>query len=1019
MSNPNSVPPTGNTHHHYNSNYHKNRRNNGSYSNYNPSHPQPPYYQQQGWTGYMTQPYQAAAPGYAYSYYAPPPQGVPGGPYYAPPPPGAIAISPTLPSSATHTPVSKPVNLSIKNKNGEAVQFNKGHSKTASLSSSSSSSTPVLSKVNASLPAVPPSASSTASVPMSPGKPDVAPAKPAQPEVKKANEEFKAKFMEQLRLKNSKASSEKKEEKPQPIKEVEKEVKPDAASEIKEAPKEPPKEFSKEAPKPVEKPADPKEEQKEPAKPVVPTAPVEQQKEEVKEIEKTEKIEETKEIEDSQPESKQAEKSEEPQAAPESFAESTQAKPVAASTPSVDEPKEEAQPLPVKEAQIDAAPEQTEGPESSAVADSPNDTKDETTEAVEAESPGIDKTFDMTRFFAQISKATPIKDIYAFPYKEGQEKPDPRLQNASKNKYSPPFLLQFQPICQFPVDDEWDAKVRSIIDLVGAKKESRDRGFSRSGSQFGRGGPGSSNAMPRSATLRGEFGSRNGSRGGSKKKMGLGSREKSQRQGSKKPRRLDDDRDNRDEETEAAKQAAEVKPLEKSANRWVPRSLRNKEKEVRYAPDGVTVILEEEDVEAKVKSHLNKLTLDNFDTISAEIIKIANQAQWEDDVKTLKQVIELTFAKACDEHLWSSVYAKLCLTLCTDISEEVEDKSQPRPEQVPKRVYSSGLVRKLLLSRCQAEYEKGWSDKLPTNEDGTPLEPEMMSDEYYKLAAAKRRGLGLVRFIGELYYLNLLSEKIIIKCLVDQLSDSDSPSEDTLETLTQLLTTTGAKLDSSNRGPLDFAFEKINHIINHCQLSSRIKFKLMDLCDLRASRWADAKSNAGPKTIAEIHQEAEAKRLQEERDAIRRRKADPRSGSSRSNSSRSNSKWGNSNQISSNDISKVGVVRNSSERSLGPFNKQKSKLSSSKLSQQQFTTVPSAGSGNSSGASSGQKGAGTPPDEPREASRNIFAALGDHEDEDSDREAENHEPEPEHEEADSSSAQQEGVSAAAETKSQA
>ncbi|KAG7830889.1 hypothetical protein KL920_001480 [Ogataea angusta] len=1019
MSNPNSVPPTGNTHHHYNSNYHKNRRNNGSYSNYNPSHPQPPYYQQQGWTGYMTQPYQAAAPGYAYSYYAPPPQGVPGGPYYAPPPPGAIAISPTLPSSATHTPVSKPVNLSIKNKNGEAVQFNKGHSKTASLSSSSSSSTPVLSKVNASLPAVPPSASSTASVPMSPGKPDVAPAKPAQPEVKKANEEFKAKFMEQLRLKNSKASSEKKEEKPQPIKEVEKEVKPDAASEIKEAPKESPKEFSKEAPKPVEKPADPKEEQKEPAKPVVPTAPVEQQKEEVKEIEKTEKIEETKEIEDSQPESKQAEKSEEPQAAPESFAESTQAKPVAASTPSVDEPKEEAQPLSVKEAQIDAAPEQTEGPESSAVADSPNDTKDETTEAVEAESPGIDKTFDMTRFFAQISKATPIKDIYAFPYKEGQEKPDPRLQNASKNKYSPPFLLQFQPICQFPVDDEWDAKVRSIIDLVGAKKESRDRGFSRSGSQFGRGGPGSSNAMPRSATLRGEFGSRNGSRGGSKKKMGLGSREKSQRQGSKKPRRLDDDRDNRDEETEAAKQAAEVKPLEKSANRWVPRSLRNKEKEVRYAPDGVTVILEEEDVEAKVKSHLNKLTLDNFDTISAEIIKIANQAQWEDDVKTLKQVIELTFAKACDEHLWSSVYAKLCLTLCTDISEEVEDKSQPRPEQVPKRVYSSGLVRKLLLSRCQAEYEKGWSDKLPTNEDGTPLEPEMMSDEYYKLAAAKRRGLGLVRFIGELYYLNLLSEKIIIKCLVDQLSDSDSPSEDTLETLTQLLTTTGAKLDSSNRGPLDFAFEKINHIINHCQLSSRIKFKLMDLCDLRASRWADAKSNAGPKTIAEIHQEAEAKRLQEERDAIRRRKADPRSGSSRSNSSRSNSKWGNSNQISSNDISKVGVVRNSSERSLGPFNKQKSKLSSSKLSQQQFTTVPSAGSGNSPGASSGQKGAGTPPDEPREASRNIFAALGDHEDEDSDREAENHEPEPEHEEADSSSAQQEGVSAAAETKSQA
>ncbi|KAH3668612.1 hypothetical protein OGAPHI_002366 [Ogataea philodendri] len=964
MSNPNNVPPSGNTHHHYNSNYHKNRRNNGNYNNYNPSHPQPQYYQQQGWQGYMPQPYQAPPPGYAYSYYAPSPQGVPGGAYYAAPPPGAIAISPTLPTSATHTPVGKPAGLSIKNKNGEPVQFNKGHSKTASFSTSSSSSTPVLSKVTPNLPAVPPT---TASVPMSPVKPIAtpvskpatppapAPAKPAQPEVKRANEDFKAKFLEQLRLKNVKAAAGK--DKPQAapaaetkeIKETKTEVKPAVEEVKKEAPvTEKPKEVVPEVKE------EPKPEVEEESKPEPPKAEEPKVAEPAREVPETEPIVE---------------------------------KPtVSAST--VKEEKGVPEEVPAEKAPATESETVSETTELSAT-DSEAPIKEEGQETPETESPGIDKSYDMTRFFNQISEAVPIKDIYSFDYSEGQEKPDPRLQNPSRNKYSPPFLLQFQPVCQFRVDDEWDAKVRSIIDLVGAKKDSRDRGFSRSGSQFGRGGSNMSNSMPRTATLRGEFGSRNGSKGGSKKK-GLGSREKSQRQGSKKPRRFDDDRD---EEAEPPKPAVEVKPLEKSANRWVPRSQRNKEKEVKYAPDGVTVILDSETVEAKVKSHLNKLTLEKFDTISAEIIAIANQAQWEDDVTTLKQVIELTFAKACDEHLWSSMYAKFCLQLCTDISEEVEDKSQPRPEHVTKRVYSSGLVRKLLVSRCQSEYEKGWSDKLPTNEDGSPLEPEMMSDEYYKMAAAKRRGLGLVRFIGELYYLNLLSEKIIIRCLVDQLADTETPSEDTLETLTQLLTTTGAKLDSSNRGPLDFAFEKINYIINNCKLSSRIKFKLMDLIDLRSRKWNDAKLNAGPKTIAEIHEEAEAKRIQEERDAIRRRKNDPRSGSSRSNSSRSNSKWGNSNHISSNDISKVGVVRNSSERSLGPFNNKKGKMTPSKPNPQQFTTVPSAGSGNSSAASNSQKGTATPPDEPREASKNMFAALGDHEDDDSDKEVEDEVPE--------------------------
>ena len=106
---------------------------------------------------------------------------------------------------------------------------------------------------------------------------------------------------------------------------------------------------------------------------------------------------------------------------------------------------------------------------------------------------------------------------------------------------------------------------------------------------------------------------------------------------------------------------------------------------------------------------------------------------------------------------------------------------------------------KTFISYMSKEYEKGWTDKLPTNPDGSPLEPEMMSDEYYAMAAAKRRGLGLVKFIGHLYNLNMLNDHVIYVCLKDQTKNTVDPSDDSLENLTQLIQTVGPKLDSNER----------------------------------------------------------------------------------------------------------------------------------------------------------------------------------------------------------------------------
>lgn len=54
-------------------------------------------------------------------------------------------------------------------------------------------------------------------------------------------------------------------------------------------------------------------------------------------------------------------------------------------------------------------------------------------------------------------------------------------------------------------------------------------------------------------------------------------------------------------------------------------------------------------------------------------------------------------------------------------------------------------------------------------------------------------------------------------------------------------------------------FDRIEKIMNMEGLPSRQKFMLMDLVDLRKNNWHDKKSSAkGPKTLAEIHQEAAA-----------------------------------------------------------------------------------------------------------------------------------------------------------------
>ena len=100
------------------------------------------------------------------------------------------------------------------------------------------------------------------------------------------------------------------------------------------------------------------------------------------------------------------------------------------------------------------------------------------------------------------------------------------------------------------------------------------------------------------------------------------------------------------------------------------------------------------------------------------------------------------------------------------ISPNVHDDGIKNADGKP--IAGGQLFRKYLLNRCQEDFERGWATKEATaaaaaskaGEDeaakaaaeGTE-EAALYSEEYYAAQKAKRQGLGLIKFIGELFKL--------------------------------------------------------------------------------------------------------------------------------------------------------------------------------------------------------------------------------------------------------------------------
>lgn len=249
---------------------------------------------------------------------------------------------------------------------------------------------------------------------------------------------------------------------------------------------------------------------------------------------------------------------------------------------------------------------------------------------------------------------------------------------------------------------------------------------------------------------------------------------------------------------------------------------------------------EEQQKQRQIKGILNKLTPQNFQKLFEQVKDVNIQS-----AITLTGVISQIFDKALTEPTFCEMYATFCKQLAADMPEFVEDGDKV-------------TFKRVLLNKCQEEFHRGEREQAEASaveEDGTEkMTPEEREEKRVK---AKRRMLGNIRFIGELYKKHMLTERIMHECIRKLLGEYENPEEEDVEALCKLMSTIGNMIDQpKTREHIDAYLERITRLSNNQKLSARIRFMLKDLIDLRRNGWQERRKIEGPKRIEEVHRDA-------------------------------------------------------------------------------------------------------------------------------------------------------------------
>ncbi|KAH0567485.1 eukaryotic translation initiation factor 4 gamma 3-like [Cotesia glomerata] len=291
--------------------------------------------------------------------------------------------------------------------------------------------------------------------------------------------------------------------------------------------------------------------------------------------------------------------------------------------------------------------------------------------------------------------------------------------------------------------------------------------------------------------------------------------------------------------------------LRESDNAWKPTLLKKK--------TGAQVEEETQVLYKNVRSVLNKLTPEKFDKLVGQVRALEIDTQ-----EKLQGVINLVFDKAIDEPNFAVAYVLMCKELALM---KVNTPNEKNPSQVAGNPAANVNFRKLLITRCQVEFEKNKTNETQRTEKVKEIEEckdaKRKKDLQADLAEYDRKirmkSVGNIKFIGELYKQRMLTSNIMNLCINHLLQ---TPDEENLECLCKLLTTIGKIFEEKNN--LSSYFKKLAELTNQKgvnKISSRIRFMIQDIIDLKSNKWITRHVDNNPKTISQIQKEVETEQF--------------------------------------------------------------------------------------------------------------------------------------------------------------
>ena len=219
--------------------------------------------------------------------------------------------------------------------------------------------------------------------------------------------------------------------------------------------------------------------------------------------------------------------------------------------------------------------------------------------------------------------------------------------------------------------------------------------------------------------------------------------------------------------------------LKEAENAWKP-TVKSDTKGKEESVDEVEALAK------RVRSILNKLCPQKFDTLVNQFMELPI-----DNMDKMIKATDLVFEKALDEPAFAVAYARMCKTLGMRKITSVEEGKEVN-------------FRTLLLTRCQREFQKDYMADLDRTAYVEKLSKATTEDEKKEINAEfsaqetklRRRSLGNIKFIGELYRIQMLNGRIMHEIIQKLLRETD---EESLECMCRLITTVGKILDEETK----------------------------------------------------------------------------------------------------------------------------------------------------------------------------------------------------------------------------